>query len=289
MSPDILFLICPTPPYEDFIRWRNRAPMSYETILFEKAGGVAKITLNRPETFNALSLDLGEELFDAVTRCHSDAEVRAVVITGTGKAFSAGGDIRSMAEALKGDVSSVLRQLAAVLANAMISITRLPKPVVAAVNGTAAGAGLALVLASDMAIASEKAKFVVAFTGIALSPDSSTTFFLPRYVGLKKAMELTLTNRPLSAQEAADMGIINEVVAEGEFAARVDSFAATLAQGPTIAFGKAKQLLHRGLSERLETQVEDERHIVADCGLTADFREAVNAFLEKRTPRFQGR
>lgn len=263
--------------------------MHYELILFEKANGVARITLNRPATYNALTKALGEEMLDAIIRCHTDAEVRVLTITGAGNAFSAGGDIKDMAEALKGDASAMLRSLTATLNSVVIGLTRLPKPVVAAVNGTAAGAGFALVLASDIAIASEKAKFITAFTGVALSPDTSTTFFLPRYLGLKKAMELTLTNRPLSAREALDFGIINEVVPESEFVSRVEDFVGKLAKGPTLAFGRSKQLLHRSLSETLETQVESERHAVSDSALTADFREAVEAFMEKRPPIFRGR
>ncbi|MCL5265137.1 MAG: enoyl-CoA hydratase [Chloroflexi bacterium] len=261
--------------------------MAYDTILFEKSNGVARVTLNRPASLNALNTPLAQELLDAIVRCHSDSEARVVVITGAGRAFSSGGDVKAMAQS--SDPSATLRLLTGIFHSAFANITRLPKPVIAGVNGAVAGAGMGLVMACDLAIASEKAKFTVAFNAVALSPDGGTTYFLPRYVGLKKAMDLTMSNRALTAMEACDLGLVNEVVPDHEFAGRLDDLAAKLAQGPTVAFGRTKQLFYRGLGETLETHMESERHSVSDCGLTADFREAVQAFVEKRAPKFEGR
>ncbi|MBI2954110.1 MAG: enoyl-CoA hydratase [Chloroflexi bacterium] len=263
--------------------------MAYETILFEKTNGVARITLNRPTSYNPLNQAVSDELLDVISRCHTDPEVRVVTITGAGSAFSAGGDIKDMVEALKGDISVMIRRLTTTLHSVVAGLTRLPKPVIAVVNGPTAGAGLALMLACDMAIASEKATFVVAFTGIGASPDTGTTFFLPRLVGLRKAMELTMTNRRLSASEALDLGLLNEVAPEDQFMARADELANKLAKGPTYAYGRAKQLLYGSMGATLETQLENERQSVSDCSISADFGEAVNAFVEKRKPDFKGR
>lgn len=263
--------------------------MSYQNILFERADSIARITLNRPDSRNALNDELADELLDAVVRCSYDQETRAVLLTGSGKIFCSGGDIRGMAEAIRGNAPVSIGHLVATMNDLVTAITRMPKPLVVAVNGPAVGAGFALVLASDIAIAAENAKFVVGFSAVALSPDSGTTFFLPRYVGLKQAIELVLTNRQLSAHEALNLGIVNEVVAEADFAARVDELLHQLASGPTLAFGRAKRLLHRGIAEPLETQLEDERAMVVDSCQTEDFREAVRAFLEKTKPIFKGR
>lgn len=262
--------------------------MNYETLILDKKGPVATLILNRPESYNALNSLLGKEFLEAILHCSEDPGVRAVVITGAGKAFCAGGDVKSFKDNLD-SISIFLKQLILYFHTALSEISRMPKPVIAAVNGVAAGAGMSLVMACDMAIAVETARFTMAYTGIAATPDGSSTYFLPRLVGLKRAMELIYTNRVLTAKEALEWGIINQVVSEADFKNVVETLAEQLAQGPTWALGHAKRLLYLSEHTSLETQMENEAQYIAIAGKTMDFKEGIMAFVEKRKAQFQGK
>lgn len=262
--------------------------MGYQTLIVETKNHVATITLNRPERYNAVNLQLAQELMEAVLGCDEDPEVRMLVITGTGRAFSGGGDVKEFGERLE-MASRYLKELTTILHTAISRICRMPKPVLAAVNGVAAGGGMSLALACDLVVAAESARFTMAYAGIGATPDGSSSYFLPRLVGLKRALELVYTNRTLTAREAEAWGLVNKVVPDPDFKAAVDELAEELAQGPTQAFGRAKRLLHLGSLESLETQMEHESQLIALSGRTEDFREGVRAFLEKRKASFRGR
>lgn len=255
------------------------------TVKFELSGDVAWITLNRPESGNAINLQFGRELLDAATRCRGAYGVRAVVITGAGKAFSFGGDLGAMMMNQGKAIEAYLRELTVDLHAAILAFTRLDAPVIAAVNGTAAGAGIGLVAMADLAIAAEGAKFSLAYTGVGLTPDGSTSYFLPRMLGGKRALELVLTNRVLSAAEALDWGLVNKVVAEDELAGEARKLAERLASGPLSAFAHAKRLLRSEAS--LEAQLEDESRTIATQATTPEAAEGIQAFLGKRKPDFR--
>ncbi len=261
--------------------------MEYETLLFDVRDNVATITLNRPQAANALNADLARDLAKAALRCDVDPAVRAVVITGAGNVFCAGGDLKEFAA--QGDELHVhLLDVVSDLHTAVSRLRRMDPPVIAAVNGVAAGAGMSLACACDIILAAESARFTMAYTRVGLTPDGSSTYFLPRIVGIKRALELTLTNRVLSTQEAVDWGIVARVVPDDQLAAEAHALAAQLAAGPTTALGVAKRLLQDGWTETLETQMEIEGRAIANTARTADAREGIAAFLPKRPPNFKG-
>jgi 2-(1,2-epoxy-1,2-dihydrophenyl)acetyl-CoA isomerase len=262
--------------------------MTYETLLFEQRDGVAWITLNRPAVFNALNLQMARELADAAIRCDEDPAVRCAVLTGNGKAFFAGGDLASFAAAGEG-ISAVMKEMTMHLHSAISRLVRMDAPFIAAVNGIAAGAGMSAMLTADLAIAARSAKFTMAYTRAGLAPDGGSTYFLARLVGLRRAQELALTNRTLSAEEALDWGLVNRVVDDAAFKGEVEALARELATGPTRAFGAATRLLREGMDNSLETQMELEARAIADMGRSHDGREGIAAFLEKRKPSFLGR
>ena len=212
--------------------------MSYAKILLDIRDGIATIMLNRPEAYNALDMQLATELHDAVVTCSENAAVRVVVVTGSGQAFCAGGDVKGFVEQL--DTIRKHIKLLTLALHAAVSRLRMPKPTITAVNGVAAGGGMSLSLAGDLIVATESARFTMAYTQIGASPDGSSTFFLPRLVGVKRALELTFLNRVLSAREAMEWGIVHQVFPDEQFQAGVQSLAAQLAQGPTQAYGRAK-------------------------------------------------
>jgi len=260
----------------------------YETLIFEEKDGVAWIRMDRPDELNALSLPMARELCEATAYCTVEKSVRAVVLTGTGRAFCAGGDVKKMAQELEetGRSDLFLRDLALYLHSFVSEIARMPKPVLAAVNGIAAGAGFSMSLACDMSIVAEGARFVMAYTNIGLVPDGSSTFFLSHLVGPKKAMELIYLNEPIDAEEALKLGIVNRVLPSEEFEKGVSGIARKLAQGPTETYGRAKELVRKGLLETLESQMESERQGIAFSSLQGEFREGVTAFREKRKADF---
>jgi 2-(1,2-epoxy-1,2-dihydrophenyl)acetyl-CoA isomerase len=262
--------------------------MAGEEVVCERDGAVAIVTLDRPGVYNALDLALGEALLDALIECDEDQTVRAVILTGAGRAFCAGGDVRAMAAA-KEKAAAFLKKLTVFLHAAVATIVQMPKPVIAAVNGPAAGAGLSLALAADLVVASERASFTVAYSNIGLAPDGSATFFLPRLLGSKRAFDLIASNRVLAAEEARELRLVTDVYPEAEFQARVREMARRLAAGPTQALARAKRLIAQGQGEPLETQMEHERQAIAACARTEDFVTGIQAFLSKRTAAFAGR
>jgi 2-(1,2-epoxy-1,2-dihydrophenyl)acetyl-CoA isomerase len=260
--------------------------MSYEFFDYGVHEHVARITINRPKSYNAIHLASCQELFDIANRCSSDKSVRAVVLTGSGdKAFCAGGDVAAFAADPDG-VAVLLKQMTGYLHMAISRLAWMDAPLLAAVNGVAAGAGLSLVAACDLAIATDGATFTSAYTLIGLSPDGSSTYFLPRLIGQRRTMELYMTNRVLKAHEALDWGLVNQVVPQADFAAAVDKLAAQLASGPTGAYGGVKKLMRMSLNDTLESQMERETRQIVELGQSADGREGVRAFVEKRKPRF---
>ncbi len=261
--------------------------MEYKTLLFDVRDHVAHITLNRPDAANSLNKDMGKDLMHAALRCDEDPEIRAVLISGAGKIFSGGGDLKAFIS--KGDqLPYHLKEITTYLHAAMSRLTRMDAPVVAAVHGAVAGAGMSIAIACDIVVAAETTRFMVAYTRAGLVPDGSSTYFLPRIVGLKRALELTLTNRMFSAQEALQWGLITRVVPDNELLAQARAIAVQLAAGPTRAYGVSKRLLHSGWMETLETQMENESQAIANSTRTSDAREGITAFLEKRPPKFKG-
>ncbi|HYL91372.1 MAG TPA: enoyl-CoA hydratase-related protein [Burkholderiales bacterium] len=258
-----------------------------KTLLYEVKDHVARITFNRPDAANALDLQMALDLMHASIQASEDPAVRAALITGAGKMFSGGGDLKSFAaqgDALPGH----LKETALYLHAAVSRFVRMDAPVIVAVNGSAGGAGMSLCLFADLVLAAESAKFTMAYTRAGLSPDGSSTYFLPRIVGVRRALELALTNRVLTAREAAEWGIVTKVVADGELLGEAETLARQLAAGATRALGIAKRLMHHSFSESLETQMELEAQAIAEAARTRDAREGIAAFIAKRKPTFSG-
>jgi 2-(1,2-epoxy-1,2-dihydrophenyl)acetyl-CoA isomerase len=255
------------------------------TVEVEVREGVAFVTLSRPDAANSMNLQFGHDILRAALRCEADPSIRAVVLTGAGKNFCFGGDLRGMASS-GGDAAGYLTELTTHLHAAIVHFTRMNAPVIAAVNGTAAGAGLGLALMADMAIAGASAKFAPAYTGVGLTPDGSTTFLLPRAIGYKRAMELFLTNRVLTAEEALAWGLVNQVVPDEELLAVATRLATRLAAGPLHAFGQTKRLMADS-EPGLEAQVVRESRSIAAAGSSAEGREGIAAFLEKRKAEYR--
>jgi 2-(1,2-epoxy-1,2-dihydrophenyl)acetyl-CoA isomerase len=262
--------------------------MSYETIDLAVREGVAHLTLNRPAAANAISVELARDLMYATLQCDEDPAVRAVVLAGAGSMFCAGGDLKVFA-AKGAALPHHLKEVTTYLHAAVSRLTRMDAPVIAAVHGSAAGAGLSLACAADIVLAAEGAKFTMAYTRAGLTPDGSSTYFLSRIVGLRRALELTLTNRVLSAAEALAVGIVTQVVPAAQLLDEARCLAAVFASGPTRAYGSSKRLLHAGWTGTLETQMELETRAIADIARSPDAREGIAAFVEKRTAKFTGR
>jgi 2-(1,2-epoxy-1,2-dihydrophenyl)acetyl-CoA isomerase len=262
--------------------------MRYETITLDTVGGVATVTLNRPDAFNALNLTLGRELFSVAIELDEDPAVRCIVVTGAGKAFCGGGDVKDFADNLP-RVGALIEELTTYVHGAVSRLVRTPKPVLTAVNGVAAGGGLSLAIAGDLVLAAESARFTMAYSRIAATPDGSSSYWLPRLVGLRRAIELFYTNRVLTAREAFEWGLVSRVVPDAELREATRRLADELAQGPTLALGRGKLLFHAATTESLETQMELESQSIAGSGHTEDFAEGVRAFVAKRPPTFRGR
>ncbi|MBU2531823.1 MAG: enoyl-CoA hydratase/isomerase family protein [Alphaproteobacteria bacterium] len=261
--------------------------MAYETIKFDITDNVATITLARPDNANAMNLAMTRELFDVALRCSSDSAIRAVVLTAQGKMFCAGGDLKDFAT--KGDgLAGYVTEVATYLHAAVTRWQRMDAPLVVAVNGMAAGAGLSLVAGGDVVVASDQAAFVSAYTAAGITPDGSSTYFLAKHVGLMRAKELVLTNRRLDAREAAEWGLITRVVAADELQDEARRIATDFAIGPTKAYGGAKRLLLAAYEATLETQLEDETVGIANMTRTHDGREGIEAFAARRKPVFRG-
>ncbi|MEO6334324.1 MAG: enoyl-CoA hydratase-related protein [Pyrinomonadaceae bacterium] len=264
--------------------------MSLETVLYTLDGDVATIQMNRPEALNALSLQLGRDLATAVKRAIDDG-ARAVILTGSGRAFCSGGDLRemrAMGEA-GGNIEAFLDEPLKALHEVVMLVRQTPIPFVAAVNGVCAGAGTNFALACDLVLAAEDATFNEAFVRIGLSPDCGGTFFLPRAIGEKLAAEMFMTGMSVSAQRAADIGMINRVVPAADLMPEVNKLAASLAAGPTSALGRVKLMLNATFSNDLTAQLKLEGACQVESGQSADFKEGVAAFFEKRPPKFSGK
>ena len=260
----------------------------YETILFEKSGGVANIALNRPRKLNAFDGTMHEELYDALEAAASDDEVRCVVLRGEGKGFSAGADLAGIGEDADGDpdLGEYLRSTYSRLVSRMVGIE---KPIVAALHGPVYGAGVGIALACDMRIAAESARFSVAFIKIGLMPDAGVSFFLPRVVGLGRAMEMSMLGDAVDAEEAHRIGLVNRVVSDDTLAEEAAALAQRLTAMPTSALGKVKHSLYASFESDLETALEREAEGQTFCGYTQDHRDGLSAFFEKRQARFTGR
>lgn len=255
-----------------------------KTVLVEIRDHVATVTFNRPDASNALNLDMGRDLLEAALQCEGDPSVRAVVVTGAGKHFCFGGDLRGMAE--QGErVTGYLNELTTHIHAAIGCFARMRAPVIAAVNGTAAGGGVGLVCMTDLAVAGKGTKFSLAYTGVALAPDCSTTYLLPRIVGRRRAFELMLTNRLLSADEALQWGLVNQVVEDAEVLQVAQTLAARFAAGPLDSYGAVKRLMDAA-DPGLEGQMALEGRTIARQAASAEGREGVGAFLGKRKAQY---
>ncbi len=257
---------------------------AYETIRHELADGVATITLNRPESLNALNTAMRRELLTAFKAVARDDAVRAVIITGQGRGFCSGADLRG------GSAERQFRRVLTTEYNPLIrAIRELPKPVIAAVNGVAAGAGASLAFAADLVVAAEEARFLMAFVRIGLVPDSGATRTLVRALGRHAAAQMIFTGEPLTAKGAADAGLVAAVVPAAELAAAANELATRLASGPTRALGYAKRLINAVEDATLPESLAVEADLQEIAGRTSDHAEGLSAFTEKREPRFEGR
>jgi 2-(1,2-epoxy-1,2-dihydrophenyl)acetyl-CoA isomerase len=264
--------------------------MTYECLLYEVKDGIATLTLNRPDRLNALGGTLREDLLDAITRTSADPEVRVMVITGAGKGFCAGGDVKAMNEANEGKRERPLgEKIAPSRDRTLLAMREAPQPIIAAINGAAAGAGMNLALGCDLRIASTAAKFSQAFVKRGLHPDWGGTYFLPRTVGMAKACELIFTGDVIDAAEALRLGLVSRVVAPEELLPTAHELARRIAAGPPVAIRLAKRNLYRNAEGTLRSALEFETFAQNVCYETEDAREGIRAFVEKRPPQFRGR
>ncbi len=260
-----------------------RGVTDYQTITLEQAGPIARITLNRPDAANGMDATMTRELADAAARC-DDPGTKVVVLTGAGRFFCAGGDLKDFASAPSR--GRHLKGVADDLHRAISTFARMDAVVITAVNGTAAGAGFSLAITGDLVLAAESASFTMAYTRVGLSPDGSSSYYLPRLVGIARAKQLMLTNRTLSAPEAAQWGLVGEVVPDDRLAARTDELAGRLAGSSAGSNGAVKALLLSSFASGLEEQMELEGRLIAQRAESPDGREGVDAFLAKRKPAF---
>jgi 2-(1,2-epoxy-1,2-dihydrophenyl)acetyl-CoA isomerase len=262
------------------------AMTEYRTLLTEKAGAVLTIRFNRPKA-NAFDEGMVDELLDALKRGATSEDIRCLVLTGAGRTFSAGQDIGIIVER-QGTVS-FREHLERTYNRIILRMRQLEKPIIGAINGPAAGAGLGIALATDIRIAGESARFVFGFTGIGLTADSGTSLTLPLLVGLARATEMAFTNEPISAEKALACGLVSRVVADSELPAAAAELAASLASGPTHALGLTKRAFNRSVLEPMERALDYEAYLQEIASHTQDHQEGMRAFLQKRPPRFLGK
>ncbi|MCB1930011.1 MAG: enoyl-CoA hydratase/isomerase family protein [Rhodocyclaceae bacterium] len=264
-----------------------------QTVLLDVAAGVATLRLNRPDVLNALSVEMMDDLARCLKQLRERGDFSVLVIEGAGEHFMAGGDIREFATHLKVSPASRLVAFRAMIEQyinpTVVILREMHQPVIAKVRGACAGFGLSLMLGCDLAICSDDAKFTSAYAAIALSADGGMSYFLPRLIGTRKAMEMLLLADRIDAAEALRLGLVNRVVADGELDAETAALAERLARGPRHAYGEIKRLLHGAYDKHLEAQLESEAEAFARCSATTDFGEGINAFLDKRKAGFTGR
>jgi 2-(1,2-epoxy-1,2-dihydrophenyl)acetyl-CoA isomerase len=258
------------------------------SLLVDDQAGVRTFTLNRPEAFNSLTAELKTDLRDALSEAAGDSAVRAVVLTGAGKAFCAGQDLKEHVAALQSDNPAPFHTVAEHYNPIVRAITSMPKPVIAAVNGMAAGAGASFAYACDLRVMSRSAKFLMAFATIGLTADSGASWTLPRLIGYGRAMELMLLAHPVTAEQALSIGMVTDVVDDGEALSTAQALASRMATGPTTGYAKIKEALLTAAGADLEKALATEEAAQTLLGATADHREAVDAFVTKRTPTFTG-
>ena len=265
--------------------------MPYETIDLRVENGVAEITLNRPDRLNAWTTQFGDELREAILTDSADPGVRSVLITGAGRGFSSGADLKEMLEqrAEGGEVPDVGEMLRKRYHPIIKGIRELPKPVVAAVNGPAVGIGCSLALACDLVWAAESAVFGLAFVNIGLVPDGGSTFLVPVAAGKARALEMALLGDPIPAQRALDWGLVNRVVPDSDLMDEARGLAVRLAAGPTRSYAQSKRALNNSFLQIMDEQLDLEADIQAEMVTSSDFIEGVTAFVEKREPRFTGK
>ena len=256
------------------------------SVLLHKENGVGYITLNRPDKYNSYNREMALALQGYLDDCEADDEVRCIYLTGAGKGFCSGQDL---SEAINPTPEEFERMVREHYNATILRIRKIEKPVIAAVNGVAAGAGANIALACDIVLANESASFIQAFSKIGLIPDSGGTFFLPRLVGMQRAAALMMTGEKVMAADAVAMGMIYKCFADDAFEAESKKMAMTLAQMPTKGIGLTKRLLNRSFSNDLQQQLDMEKEVQMQAGSTADFKEGVMSFLEKRKPVFKGK
>jgi len=260
--------------------------MTKTSIVLEIKNQVATITLNRPEVYNSFNREMAFLLQDTLDKCENDNEVRAIVITGNGKAFAAGQDLKEVTDP---ELNPGFKKILDEHYNPIITrLRRIKKPIVAAVNGVAAGAGANIALACDIVIAHENVSFIQAFSKIGLIPDSGGTYFLPRLIGFQKAMALAMLGDKISAEEAEKMGMIYKVSSTESFEEEVQKLALKLANMPTKSLGMIKELFHKSMNNTLEEQLALESKLQIEAAQSKDYEEGVKAFIEKRQPNFKG-
>jgi len=262
--------------------------MTYESILYDSAGGIARITLNRPDRLNSFTSAMHAELRDALGRVKAESGVRALLLTGAGRGFCAGQDLSDRAVAPGSAPVDLGESIEHNYRPLVLTLRSLPFPVVCAVNGVAAGAGANIALACDIVVAAKSASFIQAFCRIGLIPDSGGTYFLPRLIGTARAMGLAMLGDKLPAQQAADWGLIWKCVEDAELEQTVDALLAQFAQAPTRGLAATRQALHASANASLEAQLDLERDLQRELGYSADYREGVAAFIGKRPARFTG-
>ena len=261
--------------------------MAFSTITLDINDGLAHLTLNRPEAANALNRAMGVDLRDAAIELYHRGDVRAVLLSSTGKVFCGGGDLASFAQQ-GDDLPAYIDQVTIDFHAAVSRLAKMDAPLVAAVAGSVGGAGMSLVSACDLVVAGESCKFTMGYTRAGMVPDGTSSFFLARAVGLRRAMDLVLTNRVLTCAEAEDWGLVNRVVPDAEVLDQAMALARQLAAGPTRTFGLAKRVIYEGASSPLEQAYERESLAISAAAGTADGREGIAAFLGKRAPAFGG-
>jgi len=258
-----------------------------QSILLSVESGVATLTFNRPQVFNAMDPEMMIQFRAAAERIEGDADVRTLVLRGEGKAFVSGGDVALFHRHID-ELPEAIVRWGRDMHFAILALRRMAKPVLASVHGACAGAGFSVLCAADLAVAAADARFSLAYANIGASPDGGSTHFLPRLLGFKKAMELTLLPELFGAEVARDLGLVNWVVPADQLAQETARIASRLASGPTVAYGEAKRLIDHSLERSIETQMEEELMAFARCARTRDLAEGVAAFVEKRKPAFSG-